>query len=313
MEPGTSEVERHLLAREQHRNPERTRSSHPSWRPSLSKTNLQRKMRRPTDDLADVRAPPEAIARWALETTATVQEATWSALSFLTRVEHASATLLPVPALLQTEQAVQDPDGFLRMPRAGLEHFRLRSTRAMAWMEQLLFFRERFPAAARRDPPEGVGALAQTFSQHGSVRERAIDLLVRESVVPVIEDLFLRTLTYPPLNLVLQKIHEIEPQLSADARRLAAQIVGPLDSTSVWAVRRRLIASVTRAVLGARPMLEELERAGFTADRAGAARGFARRLEEAVGELSGTRVLPEALIERLAGKVVSGETKKPRK
>jgi hypothetical protein len=38
-------------------------------------------------------------------------------------------------------------------------------------------------------------------------------------------------------------------------------------------------------------------------DRGRAARGFARRLEEAVSGLSGVRVLPEALIARLAGKV----------
>ena len=38
-------------------------------------------------------------------------------------------------------------------------------------------------------------------------------------------------------------------------------------------------------------------------DRGRAARGFARRLEEAVSTLSGVRVLPEALIARLAGKV----------
>ena len=38
-------------------------------------------------------------------------------------------------------------------------------------------------------------------------------------------------------------------------------------------------------------------------DRGRAARGFARRLEEAVSALSGVRVLPEALIARLAGKV----------
>ncbi len=38
-------------------------------------------------------------------------------------------------------------------------------------------------------------------------------------------------------------------------------------------------------------------------DRGRAARGFARRLEEAVSALKGVRVLPEALIARLAGKV----------
>jgi len=42
-------------------------------------------------------------------------------------------------------------------------------------------------------------------------------------------------------------------------------------------------------------------------DRGRAARGFARRLEEAVSALSGVRVLPEALIARLAGKMQEPE------
>ncbi len=66
-------------------------------------------------------------------------------------------------------------------------------------------------------------------------------------------------------------------------------------------MRTRLIAAVTRAILGARPLLEELERGGLRVERARAARGFARRLEEAVGELQGTRVLPASLIARLTG------------
>jgi hypothetical protein len=268
-------------------------------------------MRRPTDDLADVRAPPEALARWALEASISAQEATWSALSFLARFEHASATLLPAPALLQTEQAIQDPDGFLRMPRGALDHFRQRSARALAWMEQLLFFRERFPEPARRDPPQAIWSLAHTFLQRGNPRERAVDVLVRESVMPEIEEVFLRTLTYPPLKILLQRLRDVESQLGANSRRLAAQVLGDLDSSSVWAVRKRLVATATRAILGARPLLEEIERGGTAIDRTRAARGFARRLEEAVVGLSGTKVLPLAIIERLAGKVASGATDEP--
>jgi hypothetical protein len=66
-------------------------------------------------------------------------------------------------------------------------------------------------------------------------------------------------------------------------------------------------------VLGARSLLDELERGGMKIDRGRAARGFARRLEEAVSSLSGVRVLPEALIARLAGKVQEATpTPKPR-
>jgi hypothetical protein len=268
-------------------------------------------MRRPTDDLTSVRAPPEALARWALETPIAAQESTWTALSFLAVFEHASTTLLPAPSLLQSEPALQDPDGFLRLPRGALDHFHLRSTRALAWMEQVAFFRERFPEPAKREPPASTGALAQIFSQQGGARERAVDILVRESVMPEIEDLFLRTLTYPPLTLLLRKIREIEPQMSADSRRLAAQVIGELGAASVWVVRKRLVATATRAILGARPLLEELERGGKAVDRSQAARGFARRLEAAVGELSGTPVVPAAIIERLARKVASGEPEEP--
>jgi hypothetical protein len=199
----------------------------------------------------------------------------------------------------------------LRLPRGALDHFHLRSTRALAWMEQVAFFRERFPEPAKREPPASIGALAQIFSQQGGARERAVDTLVRESVMPEIEDLFLRTLTYPPLTLLLRKIREIEPQMSADSRRLAAQVIGELGAASVWVVRKRLVATATRAILGARPLLEELERGGKAVDRSQAARGFARRLEAAVGELSGTPVVPAAIIERLARKVASGEPEEP--
>jgi hypothetical protein len=268
-------------------------------------------MRKPTQDLASVRAPPEALARWSLETPIAAQEATWTALSFLALFEHASATLLPAAALLHAEPAVQDADGFLRVPRGALDHFHQRSSRVLAWMEQVAFFRERFPEPARREPPPSTGALAQIFSQQGAPRERAVDVLVRESVMPEIEDLFLRTLTYPPLTLLLRSIREVEPQLSADSRRLAAEVIGELGTTSVWLVRKRLIATATRAILGARPLLDDIERGGKAVDRPQAARGFARRLEAAVSELSGTPVVPAAIIERLAGKVTSSEPDKP--
>jgi len=244
-----------------------------------------RDMRRPTDDLTGVRAPPEALARWALETPLAAQEATWSALSFLALFEHASATLLPAPSVLECAAGLQDPDGFLRVARGALP--------------------------AKRQPPASIGALAQIFSQTGGARDRAVDILVRESVMPEIEDLFLRTLTYPPLTLLLRKLREIEPQLGADSRRLAAEVIGELGAASVWVVRKRLVATATRAILGARPLLDELERGGKAVDRSQAARGFARRLEAAVGELSGTPVVPAAIIERLAGKVASGEPEKP--
>jgi hypothetical protein len=262
-------------------------------------------MRRIDEEQRGVRAPPEAIARWALDAPKSAQEATCSALCFLSHLEHAAVTLLPVPALLRSEQAVLDPDGFLRMPRGALEHFRLRSSRALAWMEQLVFFRERFAPAAQRTPPEALFGLSATFANRGSPRDRAVDLLVREAVVPEIEDLLLRTLTYPPLRLLLGQIRETDPQRSADARRLAAEVVGSLDGKSVWSVRRRLVVTSVRALAGAKPLLDELERGGLVVDRSRAARGFARRLEEATSELRGTRVLPEAVIARLVGGVVS--------
>src|SRR5205807_1277815 len=260
-------------------------------------------VRRPVDDIVDVRIPPELLARWALETPVLAQEATWSALCFLVEVEHASATQLPVPAVLRREKATLDPDGFLRVPRGALEQFRLRSARAMGWMEQLLFFRERFPTAAQRNPPDALYALARLFGGDAGPQDAAVDVLVREAVLPEIEDLLHRTVTYPGLHLMLERMRENDPQRSAEARRLAGDVLGELTNTSVWGVRKRLVSTATRAVLGARPLLEELERGGMKVDRGRAARGFARRLEEAVSTLSGVRVLPEALIARLAGKV----------
>lgn len=260
-------------------------------------------MRRPADDLHELRAPPELLARWALETPAAAQEATWSALSFLVEVEYSAVTQLPVPALLRKEEALLDADGFLRVPRGALEHFRLRSARAIGWMEQLLFFRERFPTAAQRNPPDGLYALARLFGGDCAPADAAVDVLVRESVLPEIEDLLHRTVTYPGLRLLLERLRETDPQRSAEVRRLAGGVLGELTATSVWTVRKRLVSTATRAILGARPLLEELERGGMKIDRGRAARGFARRLEEAVSSLSGVRVLPEALIARLAGKV----------
>ena len=260
-------------------------------------------MRRPVDDMHEVRTPPELLARWALETPAQAQEATWSALCFLVEVEHAAATQLPVPSVLRSEKAALDPDGFLRVPRGALEQFRLRSQRAMGWMEQLLFFRERFPTAAQRNPPDSLYGLARLFGGYAAPQDAAVDVLVRESVLPEIEDLLHRTVRYPGLQLMQERLRESEAQRSAEARRLAGSVLGELTSSSVWGVRRRLVSTATRAVLGARPLLEELERGGMKVDRGRAARGFARRLEEAVSALSGVRVLPEALIARLAGKV----------
>lgn len=264
-------------------------------------------MRRPIDDMNELRAPPELLARWALETPAVAQEATWSALSFLVEVEYSAVTQLPVPTVLRREGATLDPDGFLRVPRGALEHFRLRAARATGWMEQLLFFRERFPTAAQRQPPDGLHALARLFGGDAAPADAAVDVLVRESVLPEIEDLLHRTVTYPGLRLVLERMRESDPQRSAEVRRLAGGVLGELTGTSVWSVRKRLVSTATRAILGARPLLEELERGGMKVDRGRAARGFARRLEEAVSSLSGVRVLPEALIARLAGKVQDGE------
>src|SRR5205085_1162811 len=86
-------------------------------------------MRRPHEEIREVRVPSEVLARWALETSVGAQEATAAALAFLVHVEHASINILPVPTILRSEQAVQDPDGFLRQPRGAVEHFRLRSQR----------------------------------------------------------------------------------------------------------------------------------------------------------------------------------------
>src|SRR5262249_55924914 len=122
-------------------------------------------------------------------------------------------------------------------------------------------------------------------------------------VLPEIEDLLHGTVRYPGLQLMQERLRESESQRSAEARRLAGSVLGELTSSSVWGVRRRLGSTAPPARLGARPLLGGLERGGMKVARGRAARGFARRLEEAVSALSGVRVLPEALIARLAGKV----------
>lgn len=257
-------------------------------------------MRRMQEEIREVRVPSEALAKWALETDVRVQEATCAALAFLVATEHASATLLPVPRILRSEQAVLDPDGYLRQPRGAVEHFRLRTTRAMAWMDLFIFFRERFPAAAQHQPVESIYSLSHLFSRHEDELEAAVDLLVRESVMQEIEDLIGRTLTYPPLQLLLQRVRDNDPQRSADARRLAASVLGELSGTRLWRVRTRLVTTATRALLGAKPLLDELERGGLKIDRTKAARGFARRLEEAIGELPGAPLL-QSILHQLAG------------
>lgn len=259
-------------------------------------------MRRLEDDIREIRVPSEALARWALETPAPAKEATASALAFLVHAEHAAATLLPVPTILRSEQAVLDPDGFLRQPRGAVEHFRLRAHRAMAWMDAFIVFRERFPAAAQRQPPEALYNLPQLLCGRGDELESATDLLVRECVMPEIEDILARTITYPGLQLLLKSLREHEAQRSAEARRLAASVMGDLSGGRLWKVRTRLVTTGTRALLAARPLLDELERGGFRIDRTRAAKGFARRLEEAVSELPGSPVL-QSILHQLAGSV----------
>jgi hypothetical protein len=265
-------------------------------------------MRRLEEDIREVRVPSEVLARWALETSVRAQEATCAALAFLVDTEHTASTLLPVARILRSEQAVLDPDGFLRQPRGAVEHYRLRSTRAMAWMELFIFFRERFPAAAQHQPPESLYALSRLFERHEDELEAAVDLMVRECVLPEIEELLGRTLTYPPLRELLQRLRANDPQRSADARRLAAAVLGELSGTRLWRVRTRLVTTATRALLAAKPLLDELERGGFKVDRTRAARGFARRLEESVAEIPIAQFL-ESILHQLAG-AADGETPK---
>src|SRR4051794_24720478 len=200
-------------------------------------------MRRLHEEPQEIRVPSEALARWALETTIAAQEATCSALAFLVHTSHASATLLPVPQLLRSGQAAQDPDGFLRMPRGAMEHFRLRTQRAMAWMDLFIFFRERFAAAAARPLPDGLFAMSQIFARHDDELDTALDLVVRECVMPEIEDLVFRTVRYPPLQILLQRLRENDPQRSAEARRLAATVIEDPSGARLWKIRTRLVAT----------------------------------------------------------------------
>src|SRR5205814_3164433 len=257
-------------------------------------------MRRLHDELREIRVPSEQLARWALETPVALQEATAVALAFLVHAEHAAATLLPVPTLLRSEQAILDPDGFLRQPRGALEHFRLRAHRAIAWMDLFIFFRERFPVPAQRPAPEALYNMGQLFGSHGDELEAAADLLVRECVMAEIEEILARTLTYPPLQMLLQSLRETDPQRSAEARRLGASVLGDLSGARLWKVRTRLVTTSTRALLAAKPLLDELERGGTQVDRTRAARGFARRLEEAISELPAAEAL-ESILHQLAG------------
>lgn len=257
-------------------------------------------MRRLQDDIQEIRVPSEALARWALETPAATKEATFAALAFLARVEHAGCTLLPVPTVLQMEKPGQDPDGFLRQPRGALEHFRVRSERAMAWMELFIFFRERFPEATKRPLPDALDSMSVAFSRHQDGLEAACDLLVREAVMPEIEDLLFRSLKYPPLQLLLRQVREHDGQRSADARRLAGALLAEATFARTWKVRSRLLATGTRALLASRPLLDELVRGGIAVDRTRAARGFARRLEEGVAELPGAPLL-ESILHQLGG------------
>jgi hypothetical protein len=268
-------------------------------------------MRRLPEDILEIRVPSEALARWALESEVAAQEATCSALAFLVHVEHAAATLLPVPRLLRSEQAVLDPDGFLRQPRGAVEHFRTRADRAIAWMDLFIFFRERFPTAAQRQPPESLYAMAQVFGRHDDELEAATDLLVRESVMSEIEELLARTLKYPPLQALFARLRGNDAQRSADARRLAAEVMGDLTGARLWKMRTRVVTTGTRALLAAKPLLDELERGGFKVDRTKAARGFAKRLEEAVGELPGAPVL-ESILRQLAGQSTEDDAQRQR-
>ena len=260
-------------------------------------------MRRPQDEIREIRVPSEVLARWALETPVAVQEATGVALAFLVATEHAGTALLPVPTILRGEQAVQDPDGFLRQPRGAVEHFRLRADRAIAWMDLFISFRERFPVPAQRQPPDALYNMAQLFGRQGDELESATDLLVRECVVPEIEDVLRRTLTYPPLRALMDVLREHDPQRGAEARRLAASVLADLSGARLWKVRTRLVTTGTRALLAARPLLDELERGGLKIDRKRAAKGFARRLEEAVSELPRASVLESILRQLAAGAV----------
>src|SRR5262249_18506472 len=147
---------------------------------------------------------------------------------------------------------------------------------------------------------EALYAMAHLFERHEDEVEAAVDLIVRECVMAEIEDLLGKTLTYPPFQVLQQRLRDSDTQRSADARRLAGAGPGALCGTRLWRVRPRLVTTSTRALLAAKPLLDELERGSFRVDRARAARGFARRLEEALSELPGAEAL-ESILHQLAG------------
>jgi len=53
----------------------------------------------------------------------------------------------------------------------------MRTQRAMAWMDLFIFFRERFPTAAQRQPPEALYNM-RAVGRHDDEVEGATDLLV---------------------------------------------------------------------------------------------------------------------------------------
>src|SRR5439155_753144 len=135
--------------------------------------------------------------------------------------------------------------------RRAARHLRRRAHRAIAWMNLFIFFRERFPVRAQRHTPDALYNMAQLFGSHGDEVEAAVDLLIRECVMAEIEEILSRTLTYPPLQMLLQILRETDAQRSAEARRLAAPILGDLSGARLWKVRTRLVTTRTRALLAA--------------------------------------------------------------
>src|SRR2546426_12087603 len=117
-----------------------------------------------------------------------------------------------------------------------------------------------------------------------TAREGAANLLARGAARAEEEGVRARTFTSPPLQALMQSLREHDAQRSAEARRLAASVLGDLSGASLWKVRTRLVTTATRALLASKPLLDELERGGFKIDRTRAARGFARRMEEALSE-----------------------------
>ena len=89
-------------------------SAHNRYRPRAcvgSRAGYDRSMRKLHEDIRQVRVPSEVLARWSLDTPVVAQETTGAALAFLVYVEHASIGLLPVPTILQSDQAVPQAVG----------------------------------------------------------------------------------------------------------------------------------------------------------------------------------------------------------